>query len=63
MKVKAFEGDAESEMATFDYKIDPNFTVAAPTADPAAGTYQESQAVKLSPALHQMPKFIIQQMV
>lgn len=48
LKVKAFEGDAESEMATFDYKIDPNFTVAAPTADPAAGTYQESQAVKLS---------------
>ncbi|MCH1983683.1 chitobiase/beta-hexosaminidase C-terminal domain-containing protein [Ruminococcus sp. OA3] len=48
LKVKAFEGDVKSELAAYEYKIDPNFTVAAPTADPAAGTYQESQAVKLS---------------
>lgn len=47
LKVKAFEGDAESEMATYDYKIDPNFTVAAPTSSPAPGKYTSVQEVTL----------------
>lgn len=50
LNVMAFGGDVKSELATYDYTIDPNFTVAAPTADPAAGTFASAQKVKLSSA-------------